>query len=210
MTLRSLSSRATSSLAIGGLLLLGASAGYIWYISMGPGRYAEAERFKEQLAQIPGVTDVEVYGHDDVGYEINGFHLELDGHRILSLGGLEDPSSDQLERIHIYRIGDQEVTYAMEGFIGVYDSRTDAPMRSTGHGNGFTVGAKGAHAHLFPFRLHSVAEVVQHYDEICAVISAWPVQPDYAKLVDNDGVRWFYALADPTLSNNWLQPAELE
>lgn len=210
MTRPTLSSRAISYLAIGTLLLLGASAGYVWYTFMGPGRYSEAEWFKEQLAEVPGVTHVEVYGHDDVGYEINGFALEVEGHGTLHLGGLEHPSSDPLEKIHIYSIGDREVTYVMEGFIGTYNGRTGAPTRSTGFGNGFTVGTKGAHAHLFPFPLHSVADVVERYDDICAVISAWPVQPDYAKLVDGDGVRWFYALADPTLSNNWLQPAELK
>ncbi len=203
-------SRTSNYLVASGLLLLAAAVGYLWYTFMGPGRYLEAARFKEHLAQLPGVTHVEVFGHDDIGYEISGFALEVAGHGTLHLGMLSHPDPDPLEKIHIYRIGDPEVLFTMEGPIGVGHGRTGAPLRSTGHGNGFTVGTKGAHTHLFPFRLHSVADVVERFDDILAVISTWPVQPQYAQFVDSEGVRWFYALADPKLGDRWLQPAELE
>ena len=192
------------------LLLIGGSAGYFWYVVLGPGRYREAERFTEQLAAIPGVGRVEVHGHEDLGYDIHGFTLEVEGHGPLMLGELSQPDSDRLEKLHINRIGDQLVTYVVEGELGTYQQSTRKPMRSKGGGSGFTVGKEGAHAGLFPFPLHSVSDVVEHYDEICEVISTWPRQPEYAQLVDGEGVRWFYALADSSLDSNWLNPTELE
>lgn len=205
------STRDASHLIWGGILLtiLGLG-GFGWYQLFGPGRFAEFEAIKARLDALPGVELVNASGHDDLGFEIHGFEVNIEGRGPLHLGAIDLDDFRQANRIQIDRIGNHVVTYAMEGYIGTYRADTGEPTRSEGWGWGFDIGPGGRYSHLFPFEVNNVEDVIERYEDICRVLETWPVQPEYGTFQDAAGVRYFYAVQDPALPDPWLHPEELK
>ena len=92
----------------------------------------------------------------------------------------------------------------------VWSTRTGEPVWTTGWANSIDVGPGGPFAELFPFTLTCVQDVLDHFEELCAELDTWPVQPGYARLEDEDGSRYYYSVKDPELGEDWIAPKELE
>ena len=54
---------------------------------------------------------------------------------------------------------------------------------------GDPVGKDGWFAGFFSFQIQTVQDVIQRYDEICEVISHWPIFPEEQNFISPDGVE---------------------
>jgi hypothetical protein len=202
---------ATRRWALGGVaLVVTAVAAFVAYHLVGPGRYAEFEDIQARLRALPGVTLLDASGHEDVTFEIDGFTIDVEDRGVISFGSLSRESFEHADHLPVLSIGGDQVIVVREGYIGVYRADTKEPVRSTGWGYGIDVGPEGPFSRFFPFALDNVQSVLDRYEEICAELATWPMQPEYASFQDEEGIRYFYALRDPASDEAWIHPTELE
>lgn len=205
----SLISKITTAVAAGAVTLAVAAAAF-WFILYGPGYYGDLDEIRARFEAIPGVEVLEVHGHEDTTYELSGLTIELEGKGLIDFGAVDLNWFNHTDHIYLHSIGGRELIMVQEGFLGVRSTKTGGEVWTTGWGNYIDVGAGGPFAGLFPFSITCVQDVLDHYDELCAVLDTLPVQPDYAKLQDEDGSRYYYSLRDPALGEAWISPTELE
>ena len=59
-------------------------------------------------------------------------------------------------------------------------------------GSSIEIGEGGWFAGFFPFKISNVQDVFKKYDEICEVISKWPISPEKKYFRYGDGTEiWF-------------------
>lgn len=193
-----------------GTLTLGVAGAAFWFMLYGPGYYGDLEEIRARFEAIPGVEILEVHGHDDTTYEISGFTIELEGKGVIDFGAVDLDSFEHTDHLFLHSIGGRELIVVQEGYMGVWSTRTGEPVWTTGWANSIDVGPGGPFAELFPFTLTCVQDVLDHFEELCAELDTWPVQPGYARLEDEDGSRYYYSVKDPELGEDWIAPKELE
>ncbi len=197
------------ALAAIGLTVAVAAVG-LGYLLLGPGRYAELEHLRSLLQRIPGVNVLDASGHDDLTFEVESFTIEVQDRGEIAFGALDRSSFEYSKHLTIHSIGGHVPIVVREGHIGAYENRTKEPMRSTGRGYGIGVGPRDPFARFFPFPLTNVQCVIGRFEEICDQLSKWPVQPAYGSFQDGAGVSYYYALKDPSSTEDWIAPTELE
>lgn len=88
---------------------------------------------------------------------------------------------------------------------------TNEPVKSIFWGRSLQVQAKGAFSTMFPSRFTTVQDVVLGYDEILAVVRAWPACPQSAAFMAADGSEYRYCVnrdrgstVEPDYPQEWM------
>ena len=179
--------------SIGALLIfLGVSVFWIWYSFIGPGYYAEFNDIKTSFSDMEGVALIDAWGHEDITFEDIGALVEVEDKGPITFVQLSPDSFSSTSKICLQSIGPYQFEYNGTGYAGVKNNETGEPMISQFHGSSIEIGEDGWFAGFFPSKIEKVQDVFKKYDEICEVISNWPVSPQKEYLRLGDGTEiWF-------------------
>ena len=179
--------------SIGALLIfLGVPVFWIWYSFIGPGYYAEFNDIKTSFSDMEGVALIDAWGHEDITFEDIGAVVEIAGKGRITFVQLSPDSFLSTPKICLQSIGPYQFEYNGTGYAGVKKYETGEPMISQFLGSSIEVGEGGWFEGFFPFKISKVQDVIERYDEMCEVISQWPVSPEkeYFRYEDETDI-WF-------------------
>jgi hypothetical protein len=148
----------------------------------GPWRYREFHAVEARFRALPGVTLVRTWGNEDVTLEDISAVIDVAGKGPVTFFNLEEEDFEDAERLDIAELGPLTVVHCTWGHQGTYVMDTGEPVKSLGHGSGFSVGRAGAFSALFPFPLRTVQDVLARHDEIQEVLRGWPRAPAWREL----------------------------
>ena len=162
---------------------------WAWFTFADPGYYAEFNDIKKRLEDMEGVRLIDAWGHEDLTFEHIGAEIEVAEKGRVRFTELSTSSFTSNPKICLEKIGPYHFTYRGNGYIGVHNIETNESMMSEFMGSSIDVGKDGWFAGFFSFQIHSVQDVIQRYDEICEVISQWPIFPKEQNFISRDGVE---------------------
>ena len=175
-------------------LILSLPVIWVWFTFAGPGYYAEFNDIKKSLEEMEGVSLIDAWGHEDLTFEHIGAEIEVAEKGLVRFTELSSSSFTSNPKICLEKIGPYHFTYRGNGYIGVNNIETNKPMISEFMGSSIDVGKDGWFAGFFSFQIHSVQDVIQRYDEICEVISQWPIFPKEQNFISRDGVEMWISV----------------
>jgi hypothetical protein len=173
-------------------LLLGAFTG--WYFFVGPGYYAEVNAVRTELQKIPQIKYVVIDYVDDITPEQITAQISVEANGDLTISNLKRKSFRYTESIRLRTIGPYSINVQGRGYRGAYETATGNPVQSEFYEGDIDIGTGGEFAHLFPFKLLKVQDVINHYEDILGIIAAWPVEPDKAHFKDDTGTDFYYSI----------------
>ena len=157
---------------------------------------------KSLLANIEGITDVYVYGFDDLSYEVTLVTFALEGRPDAVIGsrGLGESG-----HVWLQRIGPWEFHQYSYGFQGMFKTATGEPVESLGFGDCIDIGPSGEYGAMMPVKIRGLNDVVSHYDDLVRYFSTWPDAKNWGKLKKRPGMRTAYC-ASPAGSRSVTPP----
>ena len=174
------------------VIFLGIPAAWLWYSFAGPGYYAEFNDIKASFEKMQDVEVVEMGGNEDLTYEDIWAHISVRGKGKLHLYSLTRKSFRDVNHVILGTIGSHDVVVEGEGYVGAYKMDTGEPARSQFYGSSIDIGREGAFAGFFPFEIRNVHDVIARYDDITAILSRWPAEPDKKHFKDEKGTDYYY------------------
>ena len=188
-----------------GLVLLGAVlvianlailALLFWYYFLGPGYYAELRDIQAEFSRMTDVKLLEAYGDEDVTLSDISASIQIKGKGKMKFSQISRQSFKKTPHSYLSRIGPYEFKMQGEGYVAVRDGETGKPEQilSGLYGGPIDIGREGEFASFFPFEMANIRSVIEHYDDICAVIAHWPVAPEYKRLQINEEEYWDYCV----------------
>jgi hypothetical protein len=154
--------------------------------------YWEYNGVLAQLRQIPGIRIVSTGGHQDITFEDIHATIEIEGKGLLRFSNLERASFSRAASLQLKQIGDYHPSVVGYGHWGVVKTATNEPVKSIFFGGSLDVEPSSAFAKLFGRRFVTVQDAVLGFDELLAVVRAWPVCPQSAALSGADGSEYRY------------------
>jgi hypothetical protein len=154
--------------------------------------YMDLIHVRSRLANIDGITDVRVYGFDDVSYEVTLATFALEGRPDAVIGSrwLGEPGHVWLQRLGPWEF--QECSY---GFQGVINTATGKPVETLGFRDCIDIGPSGEYAAMLPVKIRDLNDVVSHYDELVRYFSTWPDGKTWRELEKRPGTRTAYCVS---------------
>ncbi len=135
--------------------------------------YSERNHVLAEIAKVPGVTKVKVYGNEDVTYEVFYVTFQLAGRPGTSVSlGISDNMTENAE--HLYLEGVGPWSFRTKGHTYGEISNTHQKIRELSYGFAIDVGPAGDFAPLLPFKLSNVQDVIAHYDDLEKLFASWP------------------------------------
>jgi hypothetical protein len=171
------------------------SAWWVWYMLAGPGYYAEFNQIKAQLGQMPGVEIVKMGGNTDLTFEDIWAHLKVEGKGEIRLMSLTRDSLTNSSDLHVAQIGPYSFRKEWWGYGAVID-REGKPVRYQSIGMTLNLGRSGEFSPQGKFfgklraPVRNVADVVQHYDEICGALASLQDRPHHFENADGSTVEY--------------------
>jgi hypothetical protein len=165
--------------------------------------YMDLIHVRNTLASIDGITDVHVYGFDDLSYEVTLATFALEGRPDAVIGsrGLGEPG-----HVWLQRLGPWEFHECSYGFQGVFETATGKPVESLGFRDCIDIGPSGEYAAMLPVKIRDLNDVVTHYDELVRYFSTWPSGKTWRELEKRPGMRTAYCVS-PTGSGSVTPPS---
>lgn len=167
---------------------------WLWYTFAGPWRYVEFNEIKAILKSIPNVELVYAWGNEDITFEDIGATIQVKGKGKMTFFSLTRNSFKTTSRICLNSIGPYKFQIEGEGYFGVIETATRKPIRTKSMGDTIEIGSKGEFAQFFPFTLNNVQDTIAQYDNICMILSKWPVAPDKKHFRDKKGRDYYYSI----------------
>jgi len=195
----------------GGLLLTRVIVGGVALAAGGREHEDEIEAVAARLRALPGVRLVSIGGQQDFKIRNIQATLEIEGKGTLRLYGVNGSSFSRPETLQVVQAGDYVPTVVGYGYFGVVDTATGAPLRTISLGDSLHLEAGSPFVALFHRRYATVQDVVMHFDEIRAILRAWPVCPRALTLARDDGSQYRYCAnragdkqVSPDYPSQWL------
>jgi hypothetical protein len=170
------------------IFVLGSVFAGLWFVAIALKGY---KGVPQALEAISGVTVVETGGAYGSPFESVWAVIEVQGAGQIKLLSLNEASFVRTQSVIFSQIGPFRVFVEGEGYVGVKDV-SGQPVRSRFYSGGVDIGAQGALRHLFPFEIHNVQDLVDHYDGIVAILAKWPVSPARRHYRDKNGTDYYY------------------
>jgi len=172
--------------------VLGIPAVWLWYTYAGPGSYAEHNDIKAMFEGMPNVKIIRMGGNEDITYEDIWANISIKSKGEMELFALTRKSFESPAHISLGSIGAYNIIVEGEGCVGVVKSATGEPVRSQFYGGAIDIGSEGTFARFFPFQVKNVQDAIARYDDICAVLAEWPVEPAKKHFQDKNGTDYYY------------------
>ena len=167
-------------------IILGISAAVFWHLY-----YAEFNEIKTTLMEMPDVELIRAWGNPDTTFEDMGAQIRVKDKGDIQFVALSRESFISNSVICLYSIG----PYRFECGGSDYDrvDRDGKPVPIIFQGNSIDIEPDGDFAQLFPFQIKTVQDVIGRYDDICGIISNWPVAPERKYFKNKDGIDIYYS-----------------
>ncbi len=172
---------AASALIFGGIR----SCHYLYYMDL---IYTQ-----NQFEQVKGITDVHIYGSDDVTYEVYYATFSLVG-RPDAVIGIQGPAGGLVgnpEHLWISNLGPVGFYEYSYGFQNMFDTSGN-PTRCMGSCDWIDIGPSGDYAALLPVKIRDLNDVVSHYDELVRFFSGWANENRWKELPTHSDMRRMY------------------
>jgi hypothetical protein len=179
------------------LLAAPLTAVWIWYMFAGPGYYAEFNRVKAGLVALPGVELIQAGGNRDLTFEDIWAKIRIHGKGEITLMSLTPASLINSADLHLAKIGPYSFRNERWGYGAVID-RDGKPVwhQSIGFtlnvGQGGDFGPNGRLAGRLQPRIKNVRDVIQHYDEVIALLESLRQEKLFFR--DDDGATFEYSI----------------
>lgn len=179
-----------------------AAMAWIWYWFAGPGYFLEFNRVKSAIAAVPGVEVLEAGGHHDTTFENIWAHVRVQNKGEIKIHNLTLSSFVDSPRLYLSRIGPYTFRVERWWYPSKLTDRDGNPVRrlSRGLGSWLNIGVQGDFGPqgpfpgTFPFEVRNVQDVVDHFDDICAVLAELADQPEALHFDDPDGSSVTYTI----------------
>ena len=184
------------AVALVGLVLGGVSLYHHIY-------YLDLITARDTLGKVNGITDVQVFGFDDMTYEVTLASFALKGRpdAVIETRGLGEPG-----HVILKRLGPLEFHECIYGFHNQFDTKTGEPVQGLGFGDQIDVGPAGQYAGMLPVKIRDLNDVVSHYDELVRFFSTSPGWKTWRELERWQGKRTAYRVR-PIGSGSYTPPS---
>ncbi len=159
--------------------------------------YAERGQTKSVLAEVKGISTVQLRAYIDVVEEVYSSSFTIDGQpdSIITIGSVshyEDNGS-----FHVNRLGKWQFRTFGRRHAGAYEASTGKPVESDYKGFHIALGPNGPYKDLIPFEVNSLQDLVDHYGELVDLFETWPREAKPGTVVLDDGTtQYFYVVED--------------
>lgn len=160
--------------------------------------YADRRQVHAVLADVKGISDIDIHSHIDVTEEVNSTSVSVDGipDSIISFGGFqqyEDAGQFSISRIGKWRFG-----VSGRRHMGAYLEATGDLVESDYFGGQIVLGFGSPYNELIPFEVNTLQDVVDHYQDLEGLFETWPSEFVPGKVTLDDGsTQYYYVVEDP-------------
>lgn len=113
--------------------------------------------------------------------------VQVEGKGLIVLSELGPESFKTTGEMRLKQIGHLQMEQHSFGYMGMFVTATHEKVKSHAYADWIDIGAEGPYMHEIPFRVRSVQDVINHYDDIVSVLSKWPHEPEKLTVTANDG-----------------------
>lgn len=129
--------------------------------------YNNDQRYKAVVEEFKKMPNIEIISiSQDNEDKIVSASIQVKGKGIIGMVDLHDSSFRYYPNLFINRIASWKITsacYRQRQYVG---------------STSFNIGSAGKESIFFPFKMNSVQDVIDHYDEIMTLIQTWPKNID--------------------------------
>ena len=161
--------------------------------------YAERRQTESTLANVKGISDVQLHSHVEVTEEVHSSNFSVDGHpgSIVALGGLARYADDG--RFSVSRVGKWTFKISGRRYGGAYRADTGEPVESNYIGGHIELGSNSPYQDLIPFKIDTLQNVVDHYTDLVDLFDSWPRESEPGSVMLEDGsTQYYYVVEDPS------------
>lgn len=192
------SSESRARFTLRGLLLTTAAVGVACSLYLYARNFYYAERRETQavLRDVKGIAYEITTFADDVE-EVARVNITLDEHpdSHIAISGLGKYRSDR--RFGISRIGKWRFVIYGRHYAGAYLEATGEPVESDYLGGHIELGPYSPYNKIIPFKVHTLHDLVEHYQELVDLFETWPREAEPGTLTLEDGSpQYFYVVED--------------
>jgi hypothetical protein len=158
--------------------------------------YAGRLQTQAILAEIQGISNIQLHAHIDIVEEVNASSFSVDRlpGSIIRIGGLEHYGKQEFA---ISQIGQWTFRVSGRRHGGAYSADTGEPVESDYYGGHIVFGGGSPYNDLIPFEVNSLQDVVDHYEEFVTLLQSWPRESEPGTVTLADGtLQYFYVLED--------------
>lgn len=149
--------------------------------------YSERRQTESALADIHGISDINLHSHVETTEKINSSSFSIDGQprSIVVIGGLTKYADKG--RFSVSRIGKWKFRISGRNHGGIYRADTGEPVESDYFACHITLGRNSPYRELFPFEVITLQDVVDHYQELVELFESWPREAEPGTVLLEDG-----------------------
>jgi hypothetical protein len=159
--------------------------------------YRQLSHVNEVLLANSEIENVRIEGNEDAFYEAEWVEFSIAG-KPGSKVALVIPHAERIDggtKLWLSQLGPWSFTTFGHGYNGVYRSETGEPIKTDFNWSWINVGSDGPFAALIPVKANTVADIVDHYDELVEFFEMWPKQSTPGKVQDRSGTLLHYYAA---------------
>ncbi|MEZ6136542.1 MAG: hypothetical protein R3C53_16725 [Pirellulaceae bacterium] len=159
--------------------------------------YAERRETESVLAQVKGISSVQLHPHVDITEEVNSCRFTVDEYpgSIVVLGGLVKYADRG--RFSVSRVGKWTFRVSGRHKVGVYKMDIGESVESEYFGGNITLGLDSPYKNFFPFEVNTVQDLVDHYGDLVDLFEEWPRESNPGRVTLKDGeTQIFYVVEE--------------
>ncbi|MCC9608632.1 hypothetical protein LOC68_09295 [Blastopirellula sp. JC732] len=165
--------------------------------------FAERLQAWSALADVRGISNVELRSRVDVMEEVDGVSFAIEGRpdSVVEIGSLGEYENSG--RFPVRRIGKWTFRVSGRRHMGAHAKATGEPLEANYFGSHIGLGPDNPYNALVPFELNTLQDVVDHYEEIVELLETWPRESAPGTVTLEDGsIQHYYVIEDPGSENS--------
>lgn len=154
--------------------------------------FAERHQTESALAEVRGISDIQLHSYMDTVEEVNGSRFSVDGlkNSVIKIGSLSHYGDKR--RFSLNQIGKWTFRTSGRRHMGAYQASTGAPVESDYIGWHVELGPNSPYNELIPFEINTLQDVVDHYQELVDLFETWPREANPGTVTLEDGTTQFF------------------
>lgn len=154
--------------------------------------YAERRQANSILAELKGISKIQLHAHEDIVEEVSGSRFAVDGHpdSVIVIAGLDEYHHEG--GFSVGQIGKWQLRTFGRRHLGAYQEETGEPVESDYRGFHIQLGPTSPYRSLFPFEVVTLQDIVDHYAELLVQLETWPREAAPGSVTLEDGTTQFF------------------
>ncbi|MBL8820105.1 MAG: hypothetical protein JNL58_29040 [Planctomyces sp.] len=158
--------------------------------------YSDRRQTEFVLAQVKGISNVQLHSHVDLTEEVNSSRFTVDAYpgSVVSIGGLMKYADHG--RFSISRVG--KWTFRVRGrrHVGPYEADTGEQVESEYYGSNISLSPDSPYKDLIPFEVNTLQDLADHYGELVDMFETWPREAEPGTVTLEDGTTEYYFVVE--------------